>query len=184
MGFNIIFTEFNLHYLYIQSRYDGVESHFLAEITKHWSFEPVNLPHVQDNYEVTLGEVDANRSDIAMCSNWLSLSLLRRYDCSRFFDYMCGTFLVPNPVIMNEASNTIRAYSAWMWLYNILSLVLTSVCLTIVTKTTQRLYDLSELDTQIYRSFSRSFMDAFAISMNQCIPASRSVFSIKCILIA
>lgn len=157
----------------------------MAEITKHWSYEPVYVQHIQDNYQLTLGELDANRSDIAICSIWQRLNLYQRYDCSTYFDHICGTFLVPKPVIKNSASNALFAYSMWLWISVLLSIALAAVCLTIVTKVAQNQnLCFSGSNRMIYDSWGRSLMEVFAISTTQSIRTARHIWAIKCILIA
>lgn len=167
----------------IYCRYEGVESNFLNEITKHWSFEPVDIKHLQDDYEVTQSALYSNRSDIAICSNWLTEKNHRMYDCSQFIDRTCGTFLVPKPVIKNAASNALYAYSKWMWLAAMFSLLLTGVCLTVVSKIIERRITPHGMSNQIYTSWCRSFLDIFAICTNQTISTTGIMWSVKCIFL-
>lgn len=124
---------------------------------------------MQDRYELALDEMAANRSDIAMCANWLSVGLIQKFDCSTFFDHMCGTFLVPKPVILNAATNIFLSLSKWMWCAVLISFGLTGFCLTVFTRLSESFYVPKPPRRHMYATWGRSFFDVTAISLVQSI---------------
>lgn len=159
-----------------------MESFFLTEISKHWSFEPVNLLHVQDGYELTLDDMAVNRSDVAMCGNWIHVDLNRKYDCSVFFDYVCGTFLVPKPVIVNDAGHILQSLTEWVLISVMTTFVLTGISLIVADRLERLVRGSRDLPKLVYGNWTRAYFDLMAISLMQSIGRMEKPVSIKYIL--
>lgn len=150
---------------------------FVKEITKHWSFEPVNVRNVQDGNELTVKTMATNRSDIALCGVWHSLQLEQQFDSSTYFDKMCGTFLVPRPNRLNAASNIYLSFSEEVWLATLGTCIVIIVSLIIISKFKFN----SNIDTHL--RLHMSFLDLSGIALIQCIPQERYHTPIKCVMV-
>lgn len=104
---------------------DGIEYRLMVELTKRWRLQLDAIEAQPDAWLLTIHEVHANRSDVALCGQWLEIETCRLFDCSAPLDFMCGTFLVPAPVRLNAATAVYLSLSGSLWLVTLISFGLT-----------------------------------------------------------
>lgn len=96
--------------------FDGAEYRSFYEIAKNWNIS-INRSDVAgaDNWDRVLNNVLTNRSDVAMCSVWISEEHINTFDMSENIGSQCVTFVVPQPTIQSQASIVYLPFSIEVW---------------------------------------------------------------------
>lgn len=139
--------------------FDGFQYRMLKEITSSWTIEhnkcdfsrTITVP-----WNTVLQNVNDEISDLAMCSTWMTKQL-SQYDMSTYFDFQCGTFLVPKPKLLNPASYLYLSLSENNWYGFAVSFIVMTLCFTIFTRVGRKFMD--SWNDLAYVDFSRSLMD-------------------------
>lgn len=157
---------------------DGIEYRFLEVLTRHWQLkavEPISRPA---EWDATLRYLREDKTDIAMCSIWLTSQRYTEFDLTNFYDYQCGTFLVPKPARLAIASNIYRPLSGLVWIMVIVSFVIPILFLKIAS-----ILGLRNGRDTIYSEVSRTYLDLLAIFTAHGVEYFPRQTSIKIVLI-
>lgn len=146
--------------------FDGIQHRLLREVANGWNIEYTKCDFsstIKVPWNKVLSNVQDDVSDLAMCSNWMSKPL-SQYDTSTYFDFQCGTFLVPKPKTLSPASYLYLSLSVKDWYGFIMSLIVMALCFTLFTKIGSHLF--GSWNDSVYNDFRRSMMDALDMATN------------------
>lgn len=169
-------------------KFDGLEYRIVKETVKNWTVEHVKCDFsnkILDPWSTVLRNVQKNITDLAMCSVWLNVKSTTNFDASNYVDFQCGTFLgmlkyqspvsppelqnliffcsVPKPKLLNAASFLYLSIGADVWCATVVSLIVMSLCFTILAKVGQKWMNNSWKDL-VYVDFTRSILDAIDVA--------------------
>lgn len=177
----------------LSSSYDGVEYRFLMESTRKWTVRLVdrtNLLDTGDPWGQVGEDVAAGVTNFALCSAWLTDHLIQRFDVTGYSSHLCGTFLVPKPAPIAQASYIYYPLDDEVWILIISFLIITAVlyhcfCRIVSFPSIGRWFSQykenlpTELDT-----LCRSFMDVINIITSHGLPKILQRPSIQILIIS
>lgn len=146
--------------------YDGAEFRFVKEISQNYNLKIIDrhgLYNVTDVYKQVADDVLDNTAHIGLCSMWLTIDKFRRFDLSNQFSSQCGTFLVPKPQPITQASYIYLPLSEKLWILLITSLVATALLYYF-------LYQRARASRYFLENLSRAFLDIINISTSHGLP--------------
>ena len=159
--------------------YDGVEFQFLKEIFRGWTvniFDRSFLVDSGDIYEKIAADVANRRTMMGMCSMWLTSYRYNQLDLSDHFSYLCGTFLVPKPKPMTQASYIYLPLSSCVWIIILVTLLATTL-----------LYFLmypSKAKDQKMEVFFTAFLDIINIVTSHGLPKVVKMIPLRLLIIS
>lgn len=137
----------------------------------------------------TIDDLADNQCDLVLCSLWMTEDRYHHFDVTKYFDYQCGTYLVPKPNIINAALYIYLPLSNSVWLGIFISFILTGICVTALSRVNQRhrkqsFENLSTMVSSnlIYSSIARSYLEMFSSTTAHSIHKMPSQTSIKFLL--
>lgn len=151
---------------------DGVDIRIVAELSKYWSIRFVSAPSSHDTWNrQALYEIRDGKSDMALCSSWLSHQNYQNYGLSTFVDNQCGTLLVRSPILISSALYVYYALRIGVWVIILISLIFTAVLLTLVSRYRRDRVQRRNVTKNrlIYEDFLRSILDLTSIISSQSI---------------
>lgn len=101
---------------------------------------------------------------MGMCSMWLVEEKYRRLELSNYFSHLCGTFLVPKPLAITEASYIYLPLSSELWLCILATLFITASLYFFMYREAHKARE------QVVESLSRIFLDVISIATSHGIP--------------
>lgn len=167
----------------IMDSYDGSEMRLLREITRGWTvniFDRSFMNDAIDNYEQVTNDVETRRTMMGMCSMWLFEHNYRRVDVSQYFSHHCGTFLVPKPKPISEASYLYLPMSTSLWWWVLVALFVTSLLYFFMNQLSIN----GHTQTSVFENFGRAFMDIFAIATSHGLPVIGGRLHIRLLVIS
>lgn len=149
-----------------------------------------NLLETGDPWGQIETDVADGTSNFALCSPWLTERLLQRFDVTGYSSHLCGTFLVPKPAPIAQASYIYYPLEDDVWVLILSFMVITGIlyhCFSRITASVSvtdwfRQYRRNipeELDT-----LSRSFMDVINIFTAHGLPKILQRPSIQILIIS
>lgn len=146
--------------------FDGIQYRMLQEIAKTWKIEhrkcdfssTITTPWLEVLYNV-----NDDITDLAMCSIWMNKQYVG-YDMSTYFDFQCGTYLVPKPKALNPAAYLYLSLNSNDWYGFVVSLIAMTICLTLFTKVGRKIRD--SFKDYVYNDSTRSLIDALNMVTN------------------
>lgn len=86
-------------FMFDGTKYDGLEYQMLNEILKNFNVKYTfhDRLNVSDTWEAVLQDVLKGRSDIGLCSQWLTIYMYELKTYTTPYSQICATFLVPKP---------------------------------------------------------------------------------------
>lgn len=143
------------------------------ELAKHFNVKFVTNSSSPDFWDYrALHMVRDGKSDLALCSSWLSINHYLVYGMSDYIHAECGTLLVPTPTLVSSALYAFFPFSLGVWVAILCSLIGTACLLTGVSR-----WHLSQIRThydgshnryskhgRVYTDVVRSFLDLVNIA--------------------
>lgn len=113
-------------------------------------------------------------SNFALCSVWLTDHLLHRFDVTGYSSHLCGTFLVPKPAPIAQASYIYYPLEDEVWILIFSFLVITALlyhCFSRIVNSRSLGQWCSQLNAPTeFESLSRSFLDVINIVTSHGLP--------------
>lgn len=160
--------------------YDGAEFRFLKELTRGWNvniYDRHFLFDKGDTWDEVAEDVEHRRTMMGMCSMWLIEDKYRRLDLSHYFSHLCGTFLVPKPMQITQASYIYLPLNAGLWFMILGTLFATALLYFYMTQT------VSDNHT-VLENLTRSFLDVINIVTSHGLPKIIEKLSIRLLIIS
>lgn len=144
-------------------------------------FQKLDLSEIDAWYQTVI-EIERNASDIAICSIWMTVSHNIEFDITSYFDYQCGTFLVPQPSIVNDAYKIYTTLNPEIWFCILGTVIMTSVCLTYMSKIGSRLL-ANHWKDEFYTDAVRSSIDVIGMASSHGVSRFPRQGSIKVLIV-
>lgn len=163
------------------------------ESTKDWTVRLIDRSNLLDTGD-PWGQIENDVADgtahFSLCSPWLTDHLLKRFDVTGYSSHLCGTFLVPKPAPIAQASYIYYPLEDEVWILILSFLVITAIlyhCFARIIASpslthwfTQYRHNVpEELDT-----LSRSFVDIINIITSHGLPKIMQRPSIQILIIS
>lgn len=109
----------------------------MHEITKNWRVKNnvrLGTANSSDPYREVVADVHDGRSDIALCSLWMTPRHAADADISIAYEQISVRFIVPMPTLINDAAAIYYTLSADVWCSFGICLIFLTFFLTVLTK--------------------------------------------------
>lgn len=115
---------------------DGVEYRIIKEILKSTKLKLEIITHEVsgDPWEKAKLDVSAGKSDLAMCSVWLTDSTFKRFEITSTLGSVCLTMLVPKPAPINSINYLFLSLDRNVWICFFASTIVTTFFLYYLNK--------------------------------------------------
>lgn len=108
---------------------DGIEIKIMKELVKNWKIHFFQ----QSGWASVKSSTIQNRTDVSMCSIWMTEENYKHLDLTNYFDFQCGTFIVKKPTFLNKASYIYKPFQDMVWITFLVNLILTGLLLKVFT---------------------------------------------------
>lgn len=116
---------------------DGVDHRIVHEVTKNWKVRKnirLGTANSSDPYREVVADVHDGRSDIALCSLWMTPRHMREADLSIPYEQISVRFIVPMPTLIDDVAAIYYSLSTGVWCSFIVCLICLSILLSILLR--------------------------------------------------
>lgn len=174
---------------FLNFRFDGTEYRFFTEIVKEYTLEIVLHSYTSNAWDLnTVKDLNSTRCDLVLCSLWITQRRYNKFDISMYYDFQCGTFLVPKPSIINAALYVYLPLTNYVWFGIFISFVLTGICVTALSRVGQRQRMIPRKNQKtvywnsVYNQITRSYLEMFSSTTGHGIHVMPNKTRIKLLL--
>lgn len=126
-----------------------------------------------------LADVEDHSANVGMCSVWLTEDKYKRFDVTKYFSRLCGTFLVPKPALITHASYIYLPLSRLLWFLIFGILLVTTVLYYLL----YRHWESSHSGDR-FENLSRAFLDVINIATAHGLPKILQPIPLRVLIIS